>query len=206
MQRFSADAIMFKFIFLNIFLTLKTLKHHPKKLHTYGSWEVFFSAAPTAKNSPELHFRFINYFIQSSLLRSLNPYLFYFIADESLCVIDPDKAITWVLVTLGSTFTLIGVICKLCYGTSRTPGDSTPEAKIYSKMSLRRTWEAYRNRNTFDTSKNSAGNLLNITLIFLLRIPYLGRICSTKLVLPKWHKYGILNRVIRPKKITIGII
>ena len=31
----------------------------------------FFSAAPTAQNSPELHFRFINYFIQSCLLRSL---------------------------------------------------------------------------------------------------------------------------------------
>jgi len=27
--------------------------------------------APTAQNSPELYFRFINYFIQSSLLRSL---------------------------------------------------------------------------------------------------------------------------------------
>ena len=35
------------------------------------------------------------------------------------------------------------------------------------------------------------------TLITLLRVPYLGRIGSTKLVLPKWHKYGILNRVIR---------
>ena len=40
-------------------------------MHTYGSWEFFFSAAPTAQNSPELHFRFINSFIQSSLLRSL---------------------------------------------------------------------------------------------------------------------------------------
>ena len=35
------------------------------------------------------------------------------------------------------------------------------------------------------------------TLITLLRVPYLGGIGSTKLVLPKWHKYGILNRVIR---------
>ena len=35
------------------------------------------------------------------------------------------------------------------------------------------------------------------TLITLLRIPYLGRIGSTKLVLPKWHKYGILDRIIR---------
>ena len=36
-----------------------------------------------------------------------------------------------------------------------------------------------------------------ITLITLLRIPYLGQIGCTKLVLMKWHKYGILNRVIR---------
>ena len=39
--------------------------------------------------------------------------------------------------------------------------------------------------------------LLLLTLMTLLRIPYLGRIGSTKLVLPKWHKYGILNKVIR---------
>ena len=31
----------------------------------------FFSAAPPAQNSPELHFRFINFFIQQSLLESL---------------------------------------------------------------------------------------------------------------------------------------
>ena len=42
----------------------------------------FFSAALTAQNSPELHFRFINHFIQSSLLRSL---IFRFQA--YLCVI-----------------------------------------------------------------------------------------------------------------------
>ena len=40
-------------------------------LHTYGSWEVFFSAAPTAQNSPELPFRFINSFIQLSRVGSL---------------------------------------------------------------------------------------------------------------------------------------
>ena len=34
----------------------------------------FFVAAPTAQNSPELHSRFINSFIQSSLLRSLTYY------------------------------------------------------------------------------------------------------------------------------------
>ena len=32
---------------------------------------IFFSAAPTAQNSPELHFHFINSFIQWSLLVSL---------------------------------------------------------------------------------------------------------------------------------------
>ena len=31
----------------------------------------FFTAAPTAQNSPELHFPFINSFIQPSLLESL---------------------------------------------------------------------------------------------------------------------------------------
>ena len=36
-----------------------------------GTWELFFSAAPTAQNSPKLHFRFMNSFFQSSLLRSL---------------------------------------------------------------------------------------------------------------------------------------
>ena len=32
----------------------------------------FFSAAPTVQNSPKLHFRFINSFIQPSLLKSLD--------------------------------------------------------------------------------------------------------------------------------------
>ena len=36
-----------------------------------SSWDFFFSAAPTAQNSPKLHFRFTNSFIQLSLLRSL---------------------------------------------------------------------------------------------------------------------------------------
>ena len=65
--------------FMNYFLTLKTLKIHPKKLHTYGSWEVFFSAAPTAQNSPELHIRFIDSPIQSSVLKSVH-------TSESLCI------------------------------------------------------------------------------------------------------------------------
>ena len=49
----------------------KVEKNHPKKLHTYGIWEFFFSAAPTAQNSQELHFRFINSFIQPSRVESL---------------------------------------------------------------------------------------------------------------------------------------
>ena len=48
---------------------MKTLKNRPQKLHTYGSF--FFSAAPPAQNSPELHFRFIIFSIQPSLLKSL---------------------------------------------------------------------------------------------------------------------------------------
>ena len=37
---------------------------------THGSWEFFNSAAPTAQNSPELHSRFTNSFIQKSLVGS----------------------------------------------------------------------------------------------------------------------------------------
>ena len=53
------------------FFPTKSWKNHPKKLHTYGSWKVFFSAAPTAQNSPELHFRFINSFTWLSRVGSL---------------------------------------------------------------------------------------------------------------------------------------
>ena len=49
------------------FFALENIKKK-KKLHIYGSWEFFFSAAPIAQNSPELHFRFINSFIQPSLV------------------------------------------------------------------------------------------------------------------------------------------
>ena len=41
-------------------LDLKSKKERPGY---NGSWEFFFSAAPTAQNSPEFHFRFINSFI-----------------------------------------------------------------------------------------------------------------------------------------------
>ena len=57
----------------------------------------FFSAAPTVQNSPELHFRFINSFIQPSLIGgdcklednswpvyfAINPDLFYFPLDPN---------------------------------------------------------------------------------------------------------------------------
>ena len=56
---------------LQIFFAHKNLKKHLKKLLTYGSWEIFFSAALTAQNSPKLHFRFTNSFIQSSRVESL---------------------------------------------------------------------------------------------------------------------------------------
>ena len=46
----------------------KSGKNHPKKLYTYGSWEGFFSAALSAQNSPELHFRFIDSSIQLSVV------------------------------------------------------------------------------------------------------------------------------------------
>ena len=59
MQLFSADATMFLKKIWNYFLTLKTLKNHSKNLHTYGSWEFFFSAALTAQNSPELQFFYL---------------------------------------------------------------------------------------------------------------------------------------------------
>ena len=36
----------------------------------------FFSAAPTAQNSPELHLRFMNSFIQPSLVGSLVPIMY----------------------------------------------------------------------------------------------------------------------------------
>ena len=54
-----------------MFFAHKKLKKPPQKVAYFWQLGVFFSAAPTAQNSPELHFRFISSFIQSSLLRSL---------------------------------------------------------------------------------------------------------------------------------------
>ena len=57
-----------QYFFKKIYFVLptKSWKNHPKKLHVF-----FFSAAPTAQNSSVLHFPFINYFIQPSLVGSL---------------------------------------------------------------------------------------------------------------------------------------
>ena len=54
-----------------MFFAHKKLNKTPQKIAYLWQLGDFFSAAPTAQNSPELHLRSINYFIQSSLLRSL---------------------------------------------------------------------------------------------------------------------------------------
>ena len=62
MQLFSADATMFLKKFKNYFLTLKTLKNNPKKLHTYGSWEFFFLCSPDCPKQPRTSFSFYKFF------------------------------------------------------------------------------------------------------------------------------------------------
>ena len=47
------------------------MKEPSQKVAYLWQLGVFFSAAPTAQNSPELHFRFINSFIQPSRVGSL---------------------------------------------------------------------------------------------------------------------------------------
>ena len=54
-----------------IFFAHKKLKKPPQKVAYLWQLRLFFSAAPTAQNSPELHFRFISSFIQPSLVGSL---------------------------------------------------------------------------------------------------------------------------------------
>ena len=67
----NADAkISFKRI-KNVFLATKKVKKPPQKVAYLWQLGGFFSAAPTAQNSLEVHFPFINYFVQSSLVRSL---------------------------------------------------------------------------------------------------------------------------------------
>ena len=54
------------------FFSHKKLKKTPQKVAYLWQLGFFFSAAPTAQNSPELHFGFINSFIQPSLVGSLH--------------------------------------------------------------------------------------------------------------------------------------
>ena len=68
MQLFSADAKIFLKSFKKVFLAMKTKKMGLKLMA--GSFDFFFSAAPTDQNSPELNFCFINSFIQSSRVGS----------------------------------------------------------------------------------------------------------------------------------------
>ena len=52
-------------------IDLENIKKPPQKVAYLWQLGVFFSAAPTAQNSPELHFRLINSPIQSSVLKSV---------------------------------------------------------------------------------------------------------------------------------------
>ena len=56
-----------------MFFCPQKVEKTPQKVAYLWQLGVFFSSAPTAQNSPELHFRFMNYFIQPSLLESLLP-------------------------------------------------------------------------------------------------------------------------------------
>ena len=46
-------------------------KNHPKKLHSYGSWEFYFLCSPNCPKQPRTSFPFYNSFIQPSLVGSL---------------------------------------------------------------------------------------------------------------------------------------
>ena len=61
----------FSFI-LNFSVRTKSWKNHLKKMLTNDSLVFLFSAALTSQNSPELHFRFMNSFIQPSSVESLS--------------------------------------------------------------------------------------------------------------------------------------
>ena len=69
---FSADAIKYSLKKFKIFLGPRKIeKTTPKSCILMAVGSFFFSAAPTAQNCPELHFRFINSSIQPSLVKSL---------------------------------------------------------------------------------------------------------------------------------------
>jgi hypothetical protein len=57
----------------SFFFAHKKLKKPPQKVaYLWQLGGVFFSATPAAENSPELHFRFKNSFIQPSCVESLD--------------------------------------------------------------------------------------------------------------------------------------
>ena len=71
MLLFSADAKIFRKEIKTIFYPKKDEKVTSKSCTLMAVGRFFFSAAPTAQNSPELQFRLKHSFIQPSLLRSL---------------------------------------------------------------------------------------------------------------------------------------
>ena len=71
MLLFSADAKIFLEKFKKQTFAHKKLKKPPQKVAYLWQLGVFFSSDPTARNSLEPHFRFINSFIQPSRVGSL---------------------------------------------------------------------------------------------------------------------------------------
>ena len=57
-----------------------------KITYTIAVGSYFFSATPTAQNSPELHFRFINSFIQLSRVGSLFVMMFFSLFEKGSCM------------------------------------------------------------------------------------------------------------------------
>ena len=100
------------------------LKKTPQKVVYLWQLEVFFSAAPPAQNSAELHFRFINLSIQPSLLGSPSTMHFCHVFDRFIIIV----AYHWqffsgcyIFATCGSTAALaeIWTITIMAYERSR---------------------------------------------------------------------------------------
>ena len=69
---FSVRMLKYSLKFFIYFFAHKKLKKPTQKVaYLWQLGVVFFSTAPTAQNSSELHFRFLNSFIQPSLVGSL---------------------------------------------------------------------------------------------------------------------------------------
>ena len=74
----------FKFV-----LPIKSWKKHPKKLHTYGSWEVFFLCSPDCPKEPRTSFPFYKFFYPTISCRISDTKVFY----SLLTSIDPECGI-----------------------------------------------------------------------------------------------------------------